>query len=62
MQPKVKVDFKNKEQEWSITLSPVFNCHLDDKKAIWKLAMKELDDKSMSNVKQFAQRARLIYR
>lgn len=42
---KVRVDFKNRELEWCLGLSIQFNGHTDDKKAVRKAVMEELDIK-----------------
>lgn len=52
---KVRVDFKNRELEWCLTISTQFNGHADDKKAVRKAVMKELDTKYPS-AKGFVQR------
>lgn len=52
---KVVVRFKNKELEWHIGLTLQFNGHADDKKAVRKAIMSELDEKKMSKAKGFVQ-------
>jgi hypothetical protein len=42
---KVRIDFKNRELEWCLTISTQFNGHADDKKAVRKAVMAELDVK-----------------
>jgi len=48
--------FKNKETEWYVGITLQFNGHSDDKKAIRKAYMQELDNKGMTQAKQFLQR------
>lgn len=52
---KTIVHFKNKDQEWYIGLTLQFNGYTDDKKAVRKAVMKELDTKYPS-AKGFVQR------
>ena len=53
---RVRVEFKNRDKEWHINLTPDFNGHADNKKALRRAAMKELDEKGLSAWKQYTQK------
>lgn len=42
---KVRVDFKNKDLQWCLNLTVLFDGHADDKKAVRKAVMNELEER-----------------
>lgn len=54
---RLRVEFKNRQKEWHINLTPDFNGACDNKKALRRAAMKELDEKGYSDWKQYTQEA-----
>ena len=42
MQAKHRINFKNKDGEWCISITREFNCHLDETEAVRKELMVEI--------------------
>jgi hypothetical protein len=42
MKAKHRIDFKNKDLEWEISISRDFNCHLDDPEGVRKELISEI--------------------